>query len=63
MMAFTKASRKPTFGIESPNVLAHVKVDSLVDYLNTKLIRTKCFKLSLRAKHIYASALQYKDKA
>jgi len=39
------------------------KVDSLINHLNTKLIRTKCLKLSSRAKHIYARALRYEDKA
>ena len=37
-------------------------VDSLVNCLNTKLIKTKRLKLSSRAKHIYASALRYDEK-
>ena len=39
------------------------KVDSLVNYLNTKLIKSQRLKLSSRAKHIYASALGYEEKA
>ena len=38
------------------------KVDSLVNCLNTKLIKTKRLRLSSRAKHIYASALLYEGK-
>jgi len=34
-------------------------VDSLVNCLNTKLIKTKRLRLSSRAKHIYSSALLY----
>ena len=37
-------------------------VDSLVNCLNTKLIKTKRLRLSSRAKHIYASALLYEGK-
>jgi len=33
------------------------KVDSLVNYLNTKLMNTTRLKLSLRAKHTYTKAL------
>ena len=35
------------------------KVDSLVNYLGSKLVRSKCLKLSSRAKHIYTRALQH----
>ena len=35
------------------------KVDSLVDHLGSKLVRSKCLKLSSRAKHIYTRALQH----
>tara|TARA_B100000795_G_scaffold100948_1_gene74227 strand:- start:2184 stop:2516 length:333 start_codon:yes stop_codon:yes gene_type:complete len=38
-------------------------VDSLVNYLNTKLIISQRLKLSSRAKQIYASALRYEYKA
>ena len=38
-------------------------VGSLVNYLNTKLIISQRLKLSSRAKHIYASALGYAEKA
>ena len=38
------------------------KVDPLVNYLNTKLIKTKRLRLSSRAKYIYASALLYEGK-
>ena len=41
----------------------NLKVDSLVGYLNTKLIKPQRFELSSRTKYIFASALQYKDKA
>ena len=34
-------------------------VDSLVDHLGSKLVRSKCCKLSSRAKHIYTRALQH----
>ena len=37
-------------------------VDSLVNCLNTKLIKTKRLRLSSRAKHIYSSALRYEGK-
>ena len=35
------------------------RVDSLVDYLGFKLTKSKCCKLSSRAKHIYTRALQH----
>ena len=35
------------------------KVDSLVNYLGSTLVRSKCLKLSSRAKHIYTRALQH----
>ena len=35
------------------------KVDSLVDHLSSALVRSKCLKLSSRAKHIYTRALQH----
>ena len=35
------------------------KVDSLVNYLGSTLVRSKCLKLSSRARHIYTRALQY----
>jgi len=35
------------------------KVDSLVDHLGSKLVRSKCLKLSSRARHIYTRALQH----
>jgi len=38
-------------------------VDSLVGYLNTKLIKSQYFELSSRAKHIYVKALGHQDKA
>ena len=38
-------------------------VGSLVNYLNTKLIISQRLKLSSRAKHIYASAIGYAEKA
>ena len=34
-------------------------VDSLVNYLDSKLTTSKCFKLSSRARHIYTQALQH----
>ena len=34
-------------------------VDSLVNYLDSKLTTSKCFKLSSRARHIYTRALQH----
>ena len=34
-------------------------VDSLVDCLGSKLVKSKCLKLSSRAKHIYTRALQH----
>jgi hypothetical protein len=34
-------------------------VDCLVNYLNSRLIKSTCDKLSSRAKHIYARALQH----
>jgi len=34
-------------------------VDSLVNYLGSTLVRSKCLKLSSRAKHIYTRALQH----
>ena len=39
------------------------QVRSLVNYLNTKLIRTKLRKLSSKVKRIYVKALRYEDKA
>ena len=33
-------------------------VDCLVNYLNSRLIKSTCNKLSSRAKHIYAKALE-----
>ena len=38
------------------------RTDSLVKYLNTKLIKTKRLKLSSRAKHIYSKALLFSSK-
>ena len=35
------------------------RVDSLIRYLDTKLIKSTCCNLSSRAKHIYAKALQH----
>jgi len=35
------------------------KVDSLVDHLGSTLLRSKCLKLSSRARHIYTRALQH----
>ena len=35
------------------------KVDSLVNHLGSTLVRSKCLKLSSRAKHIYTRALQH----
>ena len=35
------------------------RVDSLVNYLNTKLIKSQCLKLSSRAKHMYTKALTH----
>jgi TPR repeat protein len=35
------------------------EVDSLVNYLDSKLTTSKCFKLSSRARHIYTQALQH----
>jgi len=35
------------------------KVDSLVNYLGSTLVKSKCLKLSSRAKHIYTRALQH----
>ncbi len=35
------------------------KVDSLVNYLDSKLTTSKCLKLSSRAKHIYTRALRH----
>ena len=35
------------------------KVDSLVNYLDSKLTTSKCLKLSSRARHIYTRALQH----
>jgi hypothetical protein len=37
-------------------------VDSLVNHLNTRIIRATRLRLSSRAKHIYIRALQYEDK-
>jgi len=34
-------------------------VDSLVNYLGSTLVKSKCCKLSSRAKHIYTRALQH----
>ena len=34
-------------------------VDSLVNYLGSTLVKSKCLKLSSRAKHIYTRALQH----
>ena len=34
-------------------------VDSLVNYLGSTLVKSKCCKLSSRAKHIYTKALQH----
>jgi len=41
----------------------NLRVDSLVGYLNTKLIKSQYFELSSRAKHIYVKALGHQDKA
>ena len=38
------------------------KIDLLVNYLGSRLVRSKCLRLSSRAKHIYASALLYEGK-
>ena len=35
------------------------KVDSLVNHLGSTLVKSKCLKLSSRAKHIYTRALQH----
>ena len=35
------------------------KVDPLVNYLGSTLVKSKCLKLSSRAKHIYTRALQH----
>ena len=35
------------------------KVDPLVNYLGSTLVKSKCLKLSSRAKHIYTMALQH----
>jgi TPR repeat protein len=35
------------------------KVDTLVNYLDSKLTTSKCLKLSSRARHIYTKALQH----
>jgi len=34
-------------------------VDSLVDYLGSKLMKSRCCKLSSRARHIYKRALRH----
>ena len=34
-------------------------VDSLLDFLGSKLMQSKCCKLSSRARHIYTRALQH----
>ena len=34
-------------------------VDCLINYLNSRLMKSTCDKLSSRAKHIYARALQH----
>ena len=38
------------------------RVDSLVNYLNTRLIKSHRLKLSSRAKHIYTRALRHSKK-